>query len=137
MISTGNRSWSAPRPGTAQADAELQLGVGLGKWWVSMHAGARGFTSRTFRPAVTGYAQVGWNAGQRVVLDVHFPLYLSLGELPELDVLGVANTRYLGAGLTGSVWVSDHVAVTGSVEGVAFAMSNAATPSLNLGVEFR
>ncbi len=122
---------------TGRADAELQLGIGLNPWWVSMHAGARGFTSAVFGTALSGYVQAGRRIGPRAVVDVHFPIYWTLREIEEIDLFGIANTRYVGFGLTGSYWLTDHLAVTGSIEGVAVAVSNAATPSLNLGIELR
>ncbi|MFT5585094.1 MAG: hypothetical protein ACI9VR_002682 [Cognaticolwellia sp.] len=126
-----------PTLATGQADAELQLGIARPKGWMSFHAGARGFTGDHYLPAVTGYAQFGWTPKDHLVFDLHLPIYRSFGAIDEVDVLGVTNTSYLGFGLSGSVWLSEHLAVTGSFEGAALAVSNAATPSLNLGIELR
>ncbi len=126
-----------PTLATGQAEAELQLGIARPKGWMSFHAGARGFTSKRYLPALTGYAQFGWTPKEHLVFDLHFPLYRSFGEIEEVDVLGVTNTSYLGFGLSGSVWLSEHLAVTGSFEGAGLAVSNAGTPSLNLGIELR
>jgi len=122
---------------TGRADAELQLGIGLNPWWLSLHGGARGFTSEAFGTAVYGYVQAGRRLGSRAVVDVHFPVYWTVREIEEIDLFGIANTRYVGFGLTGSYWITDHLSITGSFEGVAVAASNAATPSLNVGIELR
>ncbi len=126
-----------PTLATGQGDAELQLGVARRKGWWSFHAGARGFTNGAYLPALTGYAQFGWTPKEHLVFDLHFPIYRSIGTVDEIDVLGVTNTSYLGFGLTSSIWLNEHLAVTGSFEGAALAVSNAGTPSLNVGIELR
>lgn len=133
----GVRTFVQPTAATGQGDAELQLGIGRRKGWMSFHAGARGFTSASYLPALTGYAQFGWTPKERLVLDAHFPIYRSLGAVDGVDVLGVTNTSYLGMGFTGSLWFSERCAVTASFEGAILAVSNAGTPSLNLGIELR
>ncbi|MFK7928572.1 MAG: hypothetical protein AB8H79_10310 [Myxococcota bacterium] len=126
-----------PTLGTLQGDVELQYGSGFRRGWLAIETGARGFTSGVYNPAVYARAQVGWKPNERWVLDLHIPVHSSLGAIDETDVLGVTNTRYLGFGLTGSYWISKSFAITSSFEGVARATSNAGTPSLNLGVEFK
>lgn len=126
-----------PTVGTGQFDGEMQLGIGFRKGWIAVHAGARGFTNRRFLPGVSGYAQFGWKPKEHLVFDLHLTTYQSIGELTELDVLGVTNTRYLGGGLTGSVWFTTHFAVTATFDAVVLASSNAGTPGLNLGIELR
>lgn len=133
----GQRVLVRPTLATGQADAELQLGVARRKGWWSFHAGARGFTNGAYLPALTGYAQFGWTPKDKLVFDLHFPIYKSFGAVEDIDVFGVTNTSYLGFGLSSSVWLNEHVAVTGSFEGAPLAVSNAGTPSLNLGIELR
>lgn len=133
----GERVVVRPTLGTLQGDVELQYGFGFERGWLAFETGARGFTNGGYNPAVYARAQVGWKPNERWVLDLHIPVHSTLGAITETDVLGVTNTRFLGFGITGSYWVSKGFAVTSSFEGVARATSNAGTPSLNLGVEFK
>ncbi len=57
--------------------------------------------------------------------------------MEETNISGVGQTRYLGFGFSASAWFVPELAVTAGVDGVFYASSNAATPSIILGLESR
>lgn len=128
----------APVVGTAHFDFELQAGAGL-PWgaWVSASAGSTLYTNEALRPSLTGFLQLGWASRFGLVADVH----ANFAHAVELDavtnVLGAGNTRYLGFGLAVAYWFTPHFALSAGFEGVFYARSNAATPSLLFGFELR
>lgn len=122
---------------TGHGSVEAQAGIPFSWGWASASAGVRWFTAERLVPAVIGSAQIGWDTGIGLVVENHFSLYHSLGEDRVINVLGAANTRYLGVGFTLSWWFVERVAVTASVDGVLYAWANAATPSIVFGFEVR
>lgn len=118
---------------------ELQLQVGRGfrirqsNAWFSASLGAR--INTEYREALTAFVQVGVMPG-RFVMDLHFQAYEPFfAELEETNIAGVGDTRYLGFGLSVGVRLTDHVGLSLGFEGVLYAQSNAATPSLLLALE--
>jgi hypothetical protein len=128
----------SPVVGTAHFDFELQAGAGcpLGLW-VSGSIGSTLYTSEALSPSLTAFLQLGWTSSFGLVLDVHgnFAHSLRMDEITQ--VLGAGNTRYLGFGLALAYWLTPHFALSAGLEGVAYAESNAATPSLLFGFEVR
>jgi len=53
------------------------------------------------------------------------------------NTAGAGQTRYLGFGLTASWWFIPQLAALIIFDGVFYAESNAATPSLGIGLESR
>ncbi len=119
---------------------EFQLQVGRGfrvrrsdAWFVGS-AGVR--VNSHYREALVAFLQVGVKPG-RFTIDLHAQLVEPFfADLTTSNVPGVGDTRYLGFGLTVAVAVTDRFAINAGFGGVLYAQSNAATPSLELGIEF-
>ena len=126
-----------PSLGTAHASLDLQVGYGLRFLWMSGTAGIRGFTNSRLKPAVYVNGQIGWISSFGLVIDLHLNWYHSTGDIGPINVYGAAQTRYLGIGLGASWWLTDHVAINAGLDGVFFATANAATPALQIGMEFK
>ncbi len=126
-----------PSVGTAHGSLELQVGYSLPFLWLTATTGVRGFTNSRLNPAVYINSQIGWISNFALVIDLHFNWYHSTGDIGPINVFGAGQTRYLGVGLGASYWFTDHVAITAGLDGVLFATANAATPSLQIGLEFK
>lgn len=126
-------------PGVAsnRIDGEVQFGMGLPFGWWAAAIGGRAFDGEGIDPAVIGFAQLGWNAASTVTLDFHANLNQPLGEVEAINVLGAGQTAYLGLGLSGTWWFLQNWGLHLGVEGVAYAKSNASTPTLTFGFETR
>lgn len=127
----------APTVETQSFSGELQAGHPLSFGWLAVSAGVRGFTADGLDPAIIGFGQLGWNVASNMTLDLHLNLHEVLGDVEVNNVAGAGQTRYLGWGLGYSWWFTDAVALAVGFEGVAYAQSNAATPSLIFGIESR
>lgn len=142
VVPSGNSWFFAPTTSTHRVQAELQAGYGFGlgrgyNAWVAAHAGFRFHTRASLGAAVTGMAQFGVQMPFRLVLDLHFNLYLPITPITDFNISGAGNTRYIGYGLTASYWFNGSIAITLGMEGVILAWANAATPAILLGLEFK
>lgn len=119
-------------------DAEAQVGAGL-PWglWISGSLGARTFAGADLEPALLGFAQLGWQGPWGLVLEAHFTLHRTLGDLDHNQIAGTGETRYVGRGLGLSWWMNEHVALTVGQDGGFGIRSNAAAASRMFGVELR
>lgn len=126
-----------PTVGTQSYSGELQVGHPLSFGWLSASAGVRGFSEDGLDPAIIGFGQIGWNVNRSMVLDFHLNLHEVLGDVDVINIAGAGQTRYLGFGLGYSWWFADSLGLNLGFEGVAYAASNAATPSLLFGLEYR
>ena len=134
----GNETYVVdPVVGTIYGGAALEAGYGLSFGWLAASFGTRAFSRKELDPALFANLQFGWNTGIGLILDVHAGWYHAFGELAPVNVLGAGQTRYLGFGLGLSWWFHDHVGVNAGFGGAFFARSNAATPAITLGLEFR
>lgn len=120
------------------AQLQLQLGRGLGTWgWISAYAGFQLNSAASMDHAVTGFAQLGATPWAWLTVDLHVTTYQPIGEVTSINVSGVGQTRYVGIGIGITGWLSDDVGLHAGADGAFLAYSNAATPSLMLGVELR
>jgi len=119
-------------------DAEVQVGAGL-PWglWLSGSAGARAFAGADLDPALTGFAQLGWTGPWGLVVEAHFTLHRTLGDLETNNIAGTGETRYVGRGFGLSWWMNERIAVTVGQDGGFGIRSNAAAASRTIGVELR
>lgn len=127
----------APTVNTHRIEGEVQVGMGLPFGWWAASVGARAFSEAAISPAVIGFAQVGWQVSSAWVLDLHFNLNQPVDDVEITNVLGAGQTAYLGYGLSASWWFLEALGLHVGVEGVAYAKSNASTPTLTLGLETR
>jgi hypothetical protein len=126
-----------PTVSTHSFDGELQAGLALPFGWLATTLGVRTFSAEGLDPTVTGFAQLGWQINEHFVVDLHLNLYLPTGDVVVTNGLGAGQSKYLGTGLAGTWWFMKEMGVHLGFEGVTFAESNAATPSLTLGLELR
>ncbi len=126
-----------PTVGTRRVEGELQLGHPLSFGWTAASVGYRWHSREGLDPALYGFAQLGWNASPAVVLDLHLNVLEALGEIEIVNVAGAGQTRYFGYGVGASWWLTDAFALNAGLEGVFYAASNAATPTVTAGVEVR
>lgn len=126
-----------PTVQTQSYTGEVQVGQPLSWGWLAASVGIRGFSRAGLDPAVVGFGQLGWNMNDTMTLDLHLNLHEVLGDVEAINVAGAGQTRYLGVGFGYSWWFAQAFALNATFEGVAYAASNAATPSLNLGFEYR
>ncbi len=127
----------APTVETHRIEGELQVGAGLPFGWLAASLGARGYSASAISPAVTGFAQLGWQISPRWVVDLHTNLHQPVDAVEVVNVLGAGQTAYLGVGVSGTWWFLDRLGLHAGIEGVAYAQSNASTPTLTLGLESR
>lgn len=126
-----------PAVETHRVEGELQLGVPLSFGWTAASAGYRWLSHDDLDPVIYGFAQLGWHASDAWVLDLHLNLHEPSGvDLEVANVAGAGQTRYLGFGVGASWWWAQAWALALGFEGVAYAQSNAATPTLTVGVEY-
>ena len=127
-----------PVVGTAHFDFELQAGAALPYgFWASGSAGSVLYTEASLAPSLNGFLQLGWGSSFGLVLDLHLNFAHSTKMDEITNVLGSGNTRYLGFGLALAYWFTPRFALNAGLEGVLYAESNAATPSLLFGFEVR
>ncbi|MFN3197341.1 MAG: hypothetical protein ACE366_02815 [Bradymonadia bacterium] len=126
-----------PTVETHAIQGDLQAGYPLSFGWVTGNVGYRWHSREGLDAAIVGFAQLGWQASKTVQADVHFNLWEPLGSVEVTNVAGAGQTRYLGLGFGGSWWLNEGFALNAGLEGVVYAESNAATPTLTLGVEHR
>ncbi len=126
-----------PSVGNHFLDLEISLGRGIKNGWVTGTIGGRTNTADVMSNAVTGVVQAGWVFQGRFELDLHVPWYLPTGPVDQVNFAGTGETSYVGVGLGFGWWFRESLGVAVAAEGVAMAQSNAATPSLTLGLQFR
>lgn len=106
--------------------------------WIVGTFGLRFSSAAGVDPALVGNAQMGLTVWSWLQVEAHFPLYEPFFQsIVETNIAGVGQTRYLGFGVSASLWFLPELAVNAGVDGVFYASSNAATPSLTLGLESR
>ncbi len=121
-----------------QIDGELQLGYPLSFGWAAASLGYRHYIQQddALDPAVYGSAQVGYISGS-FTGDFHLNLHHALGDIEITNVPGAGQAQYLGFGLAGTWWFNEHFGANAGFEGAVYAKSNAATPTLLVGVELK
>ena len=120
-------------------DLQLQAGRGFSQGrWFAASLGIRMNSNRDIDHALTGLVQYGrsWSSGWS--FESHFMLYEPFGaDIDVTNISGVGQTRYLGIGVSGTYWYREYAGIFFGLDGVLYAASNAATPSVALGLEFR
>lgn len=133
----GQRHVWLPALETGSLDAELQLGRGLGRAWVTARAGFRWYSRTGLDPAVFAGVQGGdaFSFGLQVAASVltHQPI----GAVREPVATGAGQTRYVGFAVDVSYWITPHWSVTAGVGGVLLAESNAGALPILVGFEHR
>lgn len=122
-----------------QLGGELQLGHAFrGGRWLSLALGMRWFSHPDVTPALVGLVQLGRQWRPELAYEAHLTLYDPLAaDIPATNPLGAGQTRYVGLGASLTWWVRPRVGLHAGVDGVVTASSNAATPSLMVGVALR
>jgi len=128
----------APAVQNHRGELQLQVGTGLRRGgWITASLGARLSSNAAIDHALTAYWQYG-HPFERWTIEVHAALYEPFGADVEVtNISGVGQTRYLGFGLSTTIWMVPTVGLYLGFDGVVYATSNAATPALYLGVEVR
>lgn len=119
-----------------RGELQLQLGRGLPFGWMSFAAGGRLNSAKGIDHAVSASAQLGWQVSQRWQLQFNLQTYQPLGDVEVTNVSGVGQSRYYGFGLGVGYRFGDRIGVVAAFDGGG-AQSNAATPSLQAGVELQ
>lgn len=140
---------SSPRlfyqPALENHYGELQALVGHG-WrvnesvtaWFSGVAGVRLNSAAAMTAALVANLQLGFTFSEWFQFEMHMPIYEPFGRaITETNIAGVGQTRYVGLGFGFSFWLAESFAIMAGFEGVFMATSNAATPTLLLGIESR
>ncbi len=133
----GNPYAYIPTVESHTADGELQIGMGTSWGWVTGSFGARFYSRERIDPTLLGNFQIGTRVGSSVVLDFHVFMHEPLGDVEVTEITGAGQTRYLGLGFGGSWWFVEDWGVNLGLDGVVYAASNAATPSIMLGLEHK
>lgn len=115
-------------------EGEVQLGYGWGPNWVTASVGGRGHTALS--PAMLAGLQVG-RQWEHLVLDLHLPATLVLGELNGWNYMGTGDTNYVGMGVGIGWWFNDTIGLSTAFEAVAFAEANRAAPTIPLYIQVR
>jgi hypothetical protein len=118
-------------------EATVSVGYGFGfGGWAQGSLGARVNSNQDIDTAITAFSQFGYFISPDWIVELHAGLYRPLGQVEVTNIAGVGQTSYTGFGLGTSYKVAEHVGIAAGFEGVLQARSNAATPSLTLGIEF-
>lgn len=133
----GNLYTYLPAVETHHLDAEVQLGRGIGRGWVSARAGARWYSREGFDPAIFGGIQGGYSFAFGLTVSAGVHTHQPVGAVRFTNVTGVSQTRYVGFAVDLSYWFTRHWAVTAGVGGVALAQSNAGALPFLFGFEHR
>lgn len=137
------RKFYQPALSNHAGELSVQLGHGFSasddvSGWFNFGLGARLNSADTMRHALVFNAQVGLTMWKWFGIEMYFPLVEPFfADIEETNVAGVGRTRYFGFGARLSAWFVPEVAVYAAVDGVFYASSNAATPTLQLGFESR
>lgn len=118
-------------------DLELNVGRGIKNGWAAGAIGGRTNTGEGMGDAVTGFAQFGWVFKQKFVADAHTSWYLPTGLVETVNVAGAGDTRYVSFGLGFGWWFRQDLGLVVGFEGAFMAESNAGTPSLSVGLQFK
>ncbi len=124
-----------------QLDVQLGRGFGISddvSGWFAGFVGARLNSGAGMDHALVANVQVGFTFWGWLQLEAHLPFYEPFGQpVVETNIAGVGQTRYFGFGFSASFWVIEQLGINVGLDGVFYASSNAATPSLVLGLESR
>ncbi len=126
-----------PAIATTFLDGEVQVGRGWRRFWGVGSLGLRWHSNPDLSSVVIGFWQAGANLPASFVVDVHGTVWLPTEPVRSINVYGVGQTAYLGVGLAASWWFTERVGVHVGGEGVFYAVANAATPTLIIGLEAR
>ncbi|CAN0564483.1 unnamed protein product, partial [Laminaria digitata] len=126
-----------PVVGTLVGGGSVRAGWSVDDVWLSTATGLRFHSSEALDTAIFAQVQVGWHLSSALTIAGHLHLWHALGDLGPVNVLGAAQTRYLGFGVGATWWLWSDVGLHAGFDGVVYAYNNAATPSLLLGLEFR
>ncbi len=118
-------------------DLALSLGRGVGNGWVTGAIGGRVNTGEGLGEAVIGNAQFGWTFKGKFVVDAHTSWYLPNNPVEQVNISGGGDTRYFGFGFGFGWWVRPDLGLVVTAEGAPVAVSNAGSPSLCVGLQFR
>ena len=142
--SDGSEGAAIYQPTVETHFGELSVGLGrsfaLGRWpaYLAAALGARLSSADSIDPVLLAELKVGATFWERLALDLHFSTYEPFFQPVELtNTSGAGQTRYLGFGLTISYWFIRRLAVFFNLDGVFYAESAAAAPSLAFGLETR
>lgn len=113
------------------------IGYGTSWGWLTADLGLRGFTNASLSPALVGMLQVGYKITNGLMVDLHLPYQLLFEDIETNNISGAGNTSYVGLGLGLSWWFKDSIGVSLGFDGVVFAQANAATPAIQLGIEWK
>lgn len=115
----------------------LSAGAGVGSGWVTASIGFQANSNEDLDPAIIGSAQYGYRFNETWLADVHVNTFHPTGEIEVVNVPGVGQTSYVGFGFGASYAFSPNTSLAVGFDGAIAAKSNAATPSLNIGLEFQ
>jgi hypothetical protein len=117
--------------------AELQLGWSWEWLWIKAHGGAIFSSGSDLEPAFEGGLRAGMRTTFGLTADAGVVLHMAIREPQLIDVTGVGNTRYLGLNLGAGYAITEGFGIRVDLGLAPYAVSNAATPSLGVGVELR
>ncbi|MCB9765414.1 MAG: hypothetical protein H6739_36910 [Alphaproteobacteria bacterium] len=128
-----------PTVRTFRTDAELQAGVGFGqgRGWFQASAGAAWHSRSTIDPAILGQLKGGWTFKRGLQPSLQIDVWMPVGAVDAVNVLGAGQTRYVGITPELSWWWSEHWSVNASFGSALMAQSNAAAPAVTAGVAWR
>lgn len=124
-------------------EVAAQLGRGFSldrnvQGWANAQLGLRIHSASQMTPALVASGQLGFTFFSWFTAELVVPVYEPVGADVEVtNIAGVGQTRYLGIVLKASAWITSNIGVFTSFGGVVYASSNAASPSLELGIESR
>lgn len=124
-----------PAIATTFVDGEIQVGRGFGRFWGVGSVGLRWHSNPDLGSVVIGFWQVGATLPAGFVLDLHGTAWLPRSPVQSINVYGVGQTAYLGVGAAASWWFSERIGVHVGSEAVFWAVANAATPTMIIGLE--
>ncbi len=126
-----------PAVATTFVDGELQIGRGWRRFWAVGSAGLRWHSDPELGTVGLGFWQVGARLPAGFVLELHGTAWMPRNPVETINVYGVGQTAYLGVGLAASWWATERIALHIGGEGVFYAVANAATPTMIIGIEAR
>jgi len=114
---------------------ELQIGWAFSALWMKAAGGLVVSSGEGIDPAAEASFRLGTSTSFGLEADAGVVVHAPFADPRFIDVTGVGNTRYVGVALGVGYWITNSLGVRLDLGLAPFAESNAATPSIGVGIQ--